>query len=562
MEQQLSNGSAEPRAEGVAGLKKVRMTPMRVGFLLYCMVAAGAFGIEDMIPTSGPGLTLVMLVAFAVVWAHPISKVCSELSAIMPGEGGIYVWVKEALGEFWGFCVGWWETLSIYLSLSAYMVLIVDYASSLIAPLQNPACAFAVKLCIVAAFTIINILGLSEVSWVSTVLSIAIIVAFAGVTVVGLANWQYNPMVPFTPEGQSVVDSLGGSICIAVWMYCGYECVSNIAGELQNPEVIPKGFKIIMPIIALSYILPTLAGLVSVGHWEEWGTDGLGYGDVLTQCLGYGWGVAFIAIAIISQMSIFNAYIAAGSRGFFVLADDKLCPKFLVKTTKKTGAPIYSILLLALVTVIMMNFEFETIIIIVSPLTLIIYMVIGFALLKARKEFPVEERDCWYIRSEWLARAYAIVPLIIAIIALLVNGTEYFLLGFVSIGSGIVFYIIFKWIYKGLYAVRPENNPLNPKTRLAKGDLQRIGGFIFLFGLLAFFGTFFLAWYEGEWGPDYYLETYGSGLISNFWLMIKVGRIGGVIGAIIGAVIYFYGKKKDPTDWHGTGDWGVWKSDR
>ena len=116
-------------ADVVAGLKKVKMPPMMVGFLLYCMVAAGAFGIEDMIPTSGPGLTLVMLLAFAVIWAHPISKVCSELSSLMPGEGGVYVWVKETLGEFWGFCVGWWETLSIYLSISAYMVLIINYSS-------------------------------------------------------------------------------------------------------------------------------------------------------------------------------------------------------------------------------------------------------------------------------------------------------------------------------------------------------------------------------------------------------------------------------------------------
>ena len=562
MENNNTEVTKGPKTEGVAALKKIHMSPMRLGFLLYCMVAAGAFGIEDMVCTSGPGLTIVMLIAFAIIWAHPISQLCSELSVLMPGEGGIYVWVKETMGEFWGFCVGWWETLSIYLSISAFMVLVVDYASGLIAPLQDPTCAFIVKFCLVAIFTIINLLGLSEVSWVSTVLSILILIAFAAVTVVGFTHWQYNPFEPFTPEGQSIVDSLGGSVCIAVWMYCGYECVSNMAGELQNPEVIPKGFRFIMPIIALTYILPTMAGVAAIGQWEDWGTDGVGYGDVMSQCLGYGWGVAFIAIAIISQMAIFNSYIAAGSRGFFVLADDKLCPKFLVKTSKNRGVPVYSILLLALVTIIMMNFDFETIIIIITPLTLIIYMVIGFALLKARKAFPVEERTSWYIPNNKMAVIYSIVPMVIAVIALLVNGTEYFLLGFVSIGSGIVAYVMFKWIYKGLYAIDPERHPLNPKTKLAKGDVQRIGGFIVLFGLLAFFGTFFLAWYEGDWGPEYYLETYGSGLISNFWLMIKVGRIGGLIAVVVGAILYFFGKKVDPIDWHGTGDWGVWKSDR
>ena len=52
--------------------------------------------------------------------------------------------------------------------------------------------------------------------------------------------------------------------------------------------------------------------------------------------------------------------------------------------------------------------------------------------------------------------------------------------------------------------------------------------------------------YEGAWGPEYYLETYGSGLQSNFWLMIKIARIGGILGAIAGAGLFLIGKRKDP----------------
>ena len=74
---------------GVKGLQKVEMKPIQVAFMLYCLVAAGAFGIEDMIPLSGPGLTIIMLIVCAIIWAHPISRVCSELSALIPGEGGI-----------------------------------------------------------------------------------------------------------------------------------------------------------------------------------------------------------------------------------------------------------------------------------------------------------------------------------------------------------------------------------------------------------------------------------------------------------------------------------------
>ena len=535
------------RPDGVAGLKKVRMAPIQIAFMLFCLVAAGAFGIEDMISTSGPGLTVAMLIVFAIIWAYPICQTVSELSAIMPSEGGIYVWVKEALGEFWGFCMGWWGTVSIYLSTATYVVLIVDYAADFIPALTDPFIEFIVKLAIVAFFIIMNLLGLKEVGMVSTVLSVLILIAFTVVTIVGFANWEYNPVEPFTPEGAGIIDNLGGSICIVIWMYCGYECISNMAGELENPEVIPKGFKIAMPLIAISYILPTIAGIASVGHWSEWGTEGLGYGDVLTQSLGYGWGVAFLVIAIASQAAIFNSYIASGSRGFFVMADDNLCPRFLVKVSKKRGVPVLSILLLGVTTVIMMNFDFSTLLTVLGPLALMVYVILGLALIIIRKRYPVEERNCWYIKGS-TAKVYvmAVLPMVIAVIGLLVNGTEYFLLGFVSIGSAVVAYIIFKWIYGGMARIDAEKYPLNPKTRLAKGDIQRIGAFILAFGLYALVGSIFLAWYEGSWGPEYYLDMYGSGLQSDFWLMIDVARIGGAIGTVIGALMLFIGKKKDP----------------
>ena len=543
----MDNQKSNTGQSGVAGLKKHKMKPVQIAFMLFCLVAAGAFGIEDIISMSGPGMTIAMLIIFAVIWAHPISQVVSELSALMPDEGGIYVWVKAALGEFWGFCMGWWGTLSIYLSTAVYVVLITDYAADFIPALSDPWIAFVFKLAIVCIFIVINLMGLKEVSAINTILSILILIAFGVVTVVGFANWQYNPVQPFTPEGASVLDCLGGSICVVIWMYCGYECISNMAGEIENPEVIPKGFRLAMPLIAISYILPTVAGLVSVGNWEDWGTEGLGYGDVLTQCLGYGWGVAFLVIAIISQAAIFNSYIAAGSRGFFVMADDNLCPKFLAKVSKNRGVPVLSILLLGVMTAVMMQFDFSVLLVIVGPLALMVYVILGIALLKIRKTHPVEERDCWYIKGgNFKIRMYALAPMIIAIIGLLVNGTEYFLLGFVSIGSAVVFYIIFKLIYGGLYKTDSVKYPINPKTRLAKGDIQRFAAFLLAFGVYALVGAAFLSWYEGSWGPEYYLDMYGSGLMSDFWLMIKVAAAGGAAATAAGAVLMIIGRKSDP----------------
>ena len=91
-------GENQPQTHGVAGLKKYDIRVSGIVFMLYCLVAAGAFGIEEMIPEAGAGMTLILLVAFPIVWAYPISNLVAELGSVLPSEGGVYVWAKEAFG--------------------------------------------------------------------------------------------------------------------------------------------------------------------------------------------------------------------------------------------------------------------------------------------------------------------------------------------------------------------------------------------------------------------------------------------------------------------------------
>lgn len=67
-----------------------------------------------------------------------------------------------------------------------------------------------------------------------------------------------------------------------------------------------------------------------------------------------------------------------------------------------------------------------------------------------------------------------------------------------------------------------------------------------IFGAFAFIGSFLLVVYQGGWGPEYYIDTYDSGFMSDFWLMIKMIRWLGVVMLALGAVLSFVGKKYDP----------------
>ena len=139
-----------------------------------------------------------------------------------------------------------------------------------------------------------------------------------------------------------------------------------------------------------------------------------------------------------------------------------------------------------------------------------------------------------------------LAPSLVGIVGVLVNGAEYFLLGLTGIICSVLFYIFFKKIYGGLYVNDPIGHPINEGTGLAQGDIPRIGIFAMMAGGLLLLGSLFLTWYMGSWGEEYYLEAYGSGIMSNFWGMIHIARYGGIGMIILGALLYFIGVKKDP----------------
>lgn len=539
--------------DGVQGLKKYDVKISGIVFMIYCLCAAGAFGIEEMIPETGPGMTLILLAVFPIIWAYPISSLVAECGSVLPSEGGVYIWVREAFGEFWGFQAGWWATVSTYIGNAVYVTLVADYVSQMI-PMSELAIN-VLKFGMISIFTIINLMGIKEVEKVSSILSIMLLLAFALVAVVGLINWNTNPMEVMMPEENNLLDSISGGICICIWMYCGYECISNMAGEVKNPQVIPKGLKIAMPLIALSYLLPTLGGLVSVGQWDSWSTEGgfgnsVGYATVLTTYLGQAWGYFFLVIAIISQCSIYNAYLASGSRGFFVLADDHLCPNFLVKVSKKRGVPYIGVLSIAVVTAIMSQWDFTSLVMTEVVFILALYIILPLAVIRLRKKIPVEDRlaqGCYVIRGGKPALAYfTILPIVIAIVALLVNGTDYFFVGIVGSASGVIVYLLVKKVYGGMYKTDPVNNPLNKKTGLAFGDTVRIAVFMIIAGTFAFLGQFWLRWYEvdyGEWAPTDY-DMFGN-MIPQILDSLKWG---GLIVAALGIVLVLIGKKIEKED--------------
>jgi len=513
------------------GLKKHRMTTSTVVFMIFCLCAAGAYGIEDMIPNAGPGLTLVMLIVLPFVWSTPMGLVASELGSAIPEEGGFYKWVQRGCGEFWGFQAGWWRTTSIYIDNTIYVVLAGSYVSSVIdlTPIEE----YLFKASIIVCFTYINIRGIKEVGAVSTVISILVMIAFAMVAAFGFANWQSNPFEPFIPPDQTLFQSIGAGIAIGIWMYSGYESMSTMAGELEDPQVIPKATLITVPLIMAVYILPTMGGLASIGSWSDWASEGgLSYSDVVANHVP-SLGILFVFIAVIANLSIFNTYITSGSRGFFALAEDNLAPRALVKCSKERGVPYIAVLSLGAFSLFLCMFPFEVIVVVDVMLFMAAYVLIFISAGILRIKEPDLDRPFKIPFGTKGFIAMCASPICIAFLALFINGTDYFVGGMLALLSGPIAYFIFRRKYGGLTMNDPVRHPVNEKTGLAIGDTKRMVWMFGIFTVIGIIAIFFLPWYED---PQYYTDEYGIvGLFDT--LMTGIRWITAALGVLTAALL-------------------------
>src|SRR6202020_800711 len=92
--------------------RKLRMLPLIAA--TYFMVSGGPYGIEDILGGAGFARAIVILLVLPIVWSLPTALMIGELASAIPADGGFYIWVRRALGPFWGYQEGW---LSLFVSI-------------------------------------------------------------------------------------------------------------------------------------------------------------------------------------------------------------------------------------------------------------------------------------------------------------------------------------------------------------------------------------------------------------------------------------------------------------
>ena len=63
-------------------------------------------------------------------WSLPTSLMVGELASAMPEEGGFYVWVRRAMGPFWGFQEAWLSLAASVFDMAIYPTTFTLYLSA------------------------------------------------------------------------------------------------------------------------------------------------------------------------------------------------------------------------------------------------------------------------------------------------------------------------------------------------------------------------------------------------------------------------------------------------
>jgi len=314
-------------------------------FVMYSYTTAGPFGLEDQVTTAGPGMTLIYHLVLPFFWCIPIALVAAELTTAMPVQGGFYRWVRDAFGDFWGFLAGWWNWSASFLLGGAYAVLFTDYLGFYFPQITGWK-HYLVSIALVAIIAWINVRGIQMVGQFATALELFILLPVLVMIVMGLAKWQHNPFSPIVPPHQPLNKIFGVGLALGVWLYSGYEQLSTVAGEVENPQrSFPLALAIVVPLSMATYFLPTLAALAARDNWQEWHTR---YFSDAAQLIGGSWlGFWMTLAAMVTNISILNGTVLASTRMPFAMAEDGYLPPALARLHPRFGTPWIAIIVSA-----------------------------------------------------------------------------------------------------------------------------------------------------------------------------------------------------------------------
>ena len=413
-----------------------------------------------------PAMVLVVWVAAGVLSLFGALSY-AELGVALPEAGGEYVYMRRAYGELFGFLYGWTQfiiakTASIAAIATGFVIYLAYFFPRLQETLWEASLGFgrhAIPLrltglqlgatLMVLLLSGLNILGVRRSGAVQTLFTASKLLVLAILIVLGLVlghgSWQgFRPVFAPTGHGVSLVAAFGVATVSALWAYDGWNNLSMVAGEVENPQrnlpiALIAGSLLVLGV----YVLVNIAYFYVLPASQVLGTSTVA-ADAARRFLGTAGG-AFIAVGVmISTFATLNGSILAGSRIPYATARDGLFPQALAAVHPRFRTPAVSLVGQAVIAgLFALTGQYQSLYTKVIFSEFLFYGLCSagvFVLRRRRPDLPRPYRT-------W---GYPLVPALFVILAVCLLANTFWqqradsMWGVVLIGSGIPAYFLWK----------------------------------------------------------------------------------------------------------------------
>ncbi len=306
---------------------------------------------------NGPS-SISLWVLAAVFFFVPGALVINELSSRFPNEGGLYVWSREAFGDFHGFVAGWtyWIYTVFYFpglllasaSMAAYIV-----GGRGIVLAQDRTFLVVVSLAMLLVAVLLNIIGLNIGKWlqnaggVGTYVPLMMLAAIAAVVAFHHGSATHFTLANMLPAWNWDTVNFWSQIAFA---FTGLELVSAMSEEVHNPQrTLPRAVFGAGALIALMYIVGTFSVLALVPAADIDPQSGV-FHAITVGSVALRLGILGILAAVLvtaGNAGGVGSTVAGVARVPFVVGIDRYLPAAFGKIHPRWKTPYVSILVQA-----------------------------------------------------------------------------------------------------------------------------------------------------------------------------------------------------------------------
>jgi amino acid transporter len=328
-----------------------RLSTLGLAAATFFIVSGGPYGLEEIVLGHGYGGALALLALVPFVWSLPVALMVGELAAALPATGGYYVWVRRALGGFWGLQEAWLSLAVGIVDIAIYPTLLAAYLGRFWPALAGDRPGEAgwwAGIAAIAACALWNALGIRSIGRGSAVLAAVLLAPFAALLALAAAALPAGGLdaarQAFAAHPPADDGALAAGLMLAMWNLMGFDNASTFAAEVRDPgRSYPRAMLVATAGIAAVYVATVLAASASglapagwtSGSWVEVGAR-LG-GAALADALVVG--------GAVSAVGMYAALLLSWSRLPVALAEDGFLPAALAQRSPRTAAPVVSIVL-------------------------------------------------------------------------------------------------------------------------------------------------------------------------------------------------------------------------